>query len=85
MIFTLARKACEEDGGDLVTFHNEQEKEYFLDETYNDYWFGYRKLIIKAPPGIKIGIIMRPNAIKNNHVFRNMSCISIKTLFGHRH
>ena len=43
MSFFDARKECERDGGDLATFHNEEEKQYFLNATYHDYWFGYRK------------------------------------------
>ena len=42
-ILNMARNHCETDGGDLATIHNEEERQYFLNTTYHDYWFGYRK------------------------------------------
>ena len=38
-----ARKKCEEDKGDLATFHSEQEENYFTDKKYSRHRFGYRK------------------------------------------
>jgi len=47
MKFSKARKTCEKYGGDLATFHNEEEREHFLKEKYHDYWFGFKKIIGK--------------------------------------
>ena len=52
MTFNDARKACEKYGGDLATFHNEEEMKYFLNESYHDYWFGHRKFRSKSTLGI---------------------------------
>ena len=52
MIFNEARKTCEKYGGDLATFHNEDERRYFLNDSYHDYWFGYRKFGGKSTLGV---------------------------------
>ena len=41
--FEKGRHDCERDGGDLATFHNEEQEEYFLRGKYNDFRFGYKK------------------------------------------
>ena len=45
--FPTARANCEKDGGDLATFHNENEENFFRTDRYNHYRFGYRIMQIK--------------------------------------
>ena len=45
--FRTARANCEKDGGELATFHNENEENFFGTDAYDHYTFGYRRLKIE--------------------------------------
>ena len=44
--FRTARAQCELDGGDLATFNNKKEEDFFRKENYNGFRFGYRKFTL---------------------------------------
>ena len=42
--FPDARRRCMEEGGDLATFSDKNQTDYFLTPAYHNFRFGYRKI-----------------------------------------